>query len=1284
MEGFHRADNDHPLRLSQSTSQSQPELTSAQTNSQNQTQSRKSASNDNIHRERTSKSVASSFDGFTFNESEYNECQDDKDKNINNNNRYRTPTRLSDTDTHSLIKRAARSALLDEVTPTGSTIFSSGDPSDDEDEDYSHKGSGVPSKSASASGGKPMPSMQSLENPSMPAIPDEQDRKRFVGCLAAVLSSMYDYESYELLSKEKKKINKNSNSDSNNHGRNENYNNNDMDNDNDVSVFFDFYESDDEDQDDFFLPLTSKSKSNDNNDEYNHNNGQKDDDSKSNNDSFDTGEDESTPLLLSPAPSADTTDNFYSRRCQSFESLGSSTTSAMSSAMNANGNSNGNGNGSQHMPKRAMPPASKLKPMSSFRRQMANAQQMKNNKNDSNTNTGDTKAKLSRQRYLTRRYELYSGLLLSSSELLLLDKSIARAFLPMLSRVLVPQIHKTQSQQEELKNTKQKQSTGATRPQEAQRVHLLDNVDELSPFLDSLTPGAGFRCVSLLLLQYLLNSEQGYDSRIRHALKKMSILVLQRDMDEEPVERNLFRNRNNTNRNKNRNKSQSQGQRQGQGQGRQSDRKTSGAGYTDDDSTEDLYEQRTLLLATRKFEALEQNIARRLILLSSPARSRKSKPNTNEDSSGKTNSNGKARMVNITREQLVRGVKIGGAGILAGTLFAVTGGLAAPGIAAGVAAFSGAVAGTAAVTALTSGVVVTTIFGVGGGGIAAYKMQRRTQGVTEFEFCRETKGRPDRRSSPNPEYGSGNNEDNIEAELFSILCISGWLRDRCDYQRPWGLQPTHPRITDRLEMLERFYSVYSPDHLPKCERILSSWKGEEEELWKILREKYGRDPDHLFPLDCANHSEDDIIKGQGALTLDQEEILAKLFIELGYHSVAPEQEQAMHHQHENMSPFEKMRNGWKNRRFIRNPGLMEIGNDDKWDSTHGPSTNQQPATIQNKSIVAGGGMLHSYDSESSGEPGSHQQDEGNAYKPPDHLSTVWDWKTTYGGEMYTVKWESKLLTQICDCVVDLAVDVVSGATRQILKQTILATLLSAVIWPTYLLNLAHMIDGDWTIAVERADEAGVVLAKTLLYSRAGRRPVTLVGYSFGARIIYSCLKELARYQEEWEQYQELLEESSTSSNGGSCQDHRRLSKYKQKMKGMREPASIVEDAIFLGLPNHLSLSSWTACRQIVAGRLVNCYSNNDLILSLMFQAKRFSGGSFNNGTFSILKPVCGTCPVEEPGIENIDCSDLILGHQDYCLQTGKILERIGFGEPIKHIGEAKLNGAVAVLSNERS
>jgi hypothetical protein len=85
---------------------------------------------------------------------------------------------------------------------------------------------------------------------------------------------------------------------------------------------------------------------------------------------------------------------------------------------------------------------------------------------------------------------------------------------------------------------------------------------------------------------------------------------------------------------------------------------------------------------------------------------------------------------------------------VAGTLFAVTGGLAAPGIAASVAAAGGTV------TFLTSTAAVTAIFGVGGGSLAAYKMQRRTQGLTEFAFHKES-------SKDQP----------VEAELFSTICL---------------------------------------------------------------------------------------------------------------------------------------------------------------------------------------------------------------------------------------------------------------------------------------------------------------------------------------------------------------------------------------------------------------------------------------------------------------------------------------------------------------------------------
>jgi len=206
-----------------------------------------------------------------------------------------------------------------------------------------------------------------------------------------------------------------------------------------------------------------------------------------------------------------------------------------------------------------------------------------------------------------------------------------------------------------------------------------------------------------------------------------------------------------------------------------------------------------------------------------------------------------------------------------------------------------------------------------------------------------------------------------------------------------------------------------------------------------------------------------------------------------------------------------------------------------------------------------------------------------------------------------------------------------------------------------------MIDGTWTLAVERSDEAGKELARSLLFTRAGHRPVTLIGYSFGARTIYACLKELARYQEKWEDLREnnkgSRRRSSSSSNNNIpsdfCDDDGLI---------MREPSSIVEDAILMGLPNHLSLSSWQACRMVVAGRLVNCYSQKDLILSLMFQFKRLG-----------LKPVCGTCPVNAVGVENVDVSDLVSGHQDYCLVMGDILKRVRHGQPFSpHITQPPL------------
>jgi hypothetical protein len=90
---------------------------------------------------------------------------------------------------------------------------------------------------------------------------------------------------------------------------------------------------------------------------------------------------------------------------------------------------------------------------------------------------------------------------------------------------------------------------------------------------------------------------------------------------------------------------------------------------------------------------------------------------------------------------------------------------------------------------------------------------------------------------------------------------------------------------------------------------------------------------------------------------------------------------------------------------------------------------------------------------------------------------------------------------------------------------------------------------------------------------------------------------------------------------------------------MREPASIVECHYHGTL--YLSLTSWKVCRQVVS-QSSRCYSRKDLILSLVSNSK------------SLALNLCGTCPVNVSGVENIDVTDLIAGHQDYTLVAGDV------------------------------
>lgn len=179
--------------------------------------------------------------------------------------------------------------------------------------------------------------------------------------------------------------------------------------------------------------------------------------------------------------------------------------------------------------------------------------------------------------------------------------------------------------------------------------------------------------------------------------------------------------------------------------------------------------------------------------------------------------------------------------------------------------------------------------------------------------------------------------------------------------------------------------------------------------------------------------------------------------------------------------------------------------------------------------------------------------------PPKHLLTVWDYNANYGGELYTVKWESDLLMELCDSVTDQMIEWGISGTKTILHTTVFATLMTAVTIPYSLAMASNVIDDTWAMAMERADRAGIELAKSLIDSHAGHRPVVLVGFSMGARVIYSCLKELTRQQEIWEDEQQ---KKGLPPTVGRKHSSRRKSS-EEKLQYIREPASIIEGKLSL-------------------------------------------------------------------------------------------------------------------------
>lgn len=212
-------------------------------------------------------------------------------------------------------------------------------------------------------------------------------------------------------------------------------------------------------------------------------------------------------------------------------------------------------------------------------------------------------------------------------------------------------------------------------------------------------------------------------------------------------------------------------------------------------------------------------------------------------------------------------------------------------------------------------------------------------------------------------------------------------------------------------------------------------------------------------------------------------------------------------------------------------------------------------------------------------------------------------------EAFALRYEVESLVKLGSALEDMVSSYAWSVLKiEILRRTVLATLWAAL-WPIQILKLAAGVDNPFNLAKNRSEKAGRILADALINKVQGERPVTLIGYSLGARVVYFCLKTLAE----------------------------------------RKAFGLVDTVVFIGAPVPSNKKHWQVMRSVVSGKLFNVYSEQDWILAFLYRAT------------SIQLGVAGLQAVKDiDGVENLDLSQEVKGHLRYPELIAQILTKCGF------------------------
>ena len=192
----------------------------------------------------------------------------------------------------------------------------------------------------------------------------------------------------------------------------------------------------------------------------------------------------------------------------------------------------------------------------------------------------------------------------------------------------------------------------------------------------------------------------------------------------------------------------------------------------------------------------------------------------------------------------------------------------------------------------------------------------------------------------------------------------------------------------------------------------------------------------------------------------------------------------------------------------------------------------------------------------------------------------------------------------------------------------------------------------------------------------GKRAVTLVGNSIGARVIVKAILHLhklreARRQELEEEHEtmhspedsdkEKMEQPKTSRTWGSSlfsSSSKKKVDQSEEVDGkfsLEDFDCLIQDVVLLGTPSTVKTEKWQNIRSIVSGRVVNGYSEKDMVLSLVYRYERW------NIQVAGVAPVVGV-----EGIENLNLSHIIERHTDYCSKMKEVMIAVNLTLPISY------------------